>query len=127
MKAITKAQPDRVVFVILRDQRTHFQYVEPDWKPMSAERQAKDKKQAQSDQGKGVGHARIHQEQSGGGDGGGGRGGWGGQCTGRGAPADYQKVLQDKSPGLRDDQVRAEDEDGRHGRLGDARRRSPGR
>jgi hypothetical protein len=32
-----------VVFVILRDQRTHFQYVEPDWKPTSAEDAAKDK------------------------------------------------------------------------------------
>jgi serine protease Do len=41
MKAITKAQSDRVVFVILRDQRTHFQYVEPDWKPMSTEESAK--------------------------------------------------------------------------------------
>ena len=55
MKAITKDQPDRVVFVILRDQRTHFQYVEPDWKPTSADETAKDKRQAQSDQGKGVG------------------------------------------------------------------------
>jgi serine protease Do len=44
IKAITKAQPDRVVFVILRDQRTHFQYVEPDWKPTSADDAAKDKK-----------------------------------------------------------------------------------
>jgi serine protease Do len=43
IKAVTKAQPDRVVFVILRDQRTHFQYVEPDWKPTSADETAKDK------------------------------------------------------------------------------------
>ena len=46
MKAITKAQPDRVVFVILRDQRTHFQYVEPDWKPLSSEETAKEKSKA---------------------------------------------------------------------------------
>jgi serine protease Do len=43
IKAITKDQPDRVVFVILRDQRTHFQYVEPDWKPTSADETSKDK------------------------------------------------------------------------------------
>ena len=43
IKAVTKAQPDRVVFVILRDQRTHFQFVEPDWKPTSADDAAKDK------------------------------------------------------------------------------------
>jgi serine protease Do len=43
MKAITKAQPDRAVFVILRDQRTHFQYVEPDWKPVSTQEAPRDK------------------------------------------------------------------------------------
>ncbi len=35
MKKITKTQPERVVFVVLRDQRTNFQYVEPDWKPVT--------------------------------------------------------------------------------------------
>lgn len=34
MKAITKAQPPRVVFVVLRGVQTRFQYVEPDWKPV---------------------------------------------------------------------------------------------
>ncbi len=46
MKQITKAQPDRIVFVVLRDQRTHFQYVEPDWKPTSGDEGAKDKDKA---------------------------------------------------------------------------------
>jgi len=43
MKAITKAQPDRAVFVVLRDQRTHFQFIEPDWKPVSTQDTPKDK------------------------------------------------------------------------------------
>jgi S1-C subfamily serine protease len=43
MKAITKAQHERVVFVVLRDQRTSFQYVEPDWKPTSADETSKGK------------------------------------------------------------------------------------
>jgi serine protease Do len=34
IEAITKAQPERVVFVVLRGVRTHFQYVEPDWGPV---------------------------------------------------------------------------------------------
>lgn len=42
IKAIAKDQPDRVVFVVLRDQRTHFQYVEPDWKPTSGNESSKD-------------------------------------------------------------------------------------
>lgn len=33
MEEITKRQPERVVFVVLRGARTHFQYVEPDWGP----------------------------------------------------------------------------------------------
>ena len=33
LEAITERQPERVVFVVLRGVRTHFQYVEPDWKP----------------------------------------------------------------------------------------------
>jgi S1-C subfamily serine protease len=33
LKELTAAQPERVVFVVLRGVRTHFQYVEPDWKP----------------------------------------------------------------------------------------------
>ncbi len=33
METITKAQPDRVVFVVLRGVQTRFQFVEPDWKP----------------------------------------------------------------------------------------------
>lgn len=32
MKTITERQPKRVVFVVLRGVRTHYQYVEPDWK-----------------------------------------------------------------------------------------------
>jgi S1-C subfamily serine protease len=37
MEAITKAQPPRVAFLILRDVRTHFKFVEPDWKPVTKE------------------------------------------------------------------------------------------
>lgn len=33
MEEITKGKPTRVVFVVLRGVRTHFQYVEPDWSP----------------------------------------------------------------------------------------------
>ncbi|MFQ5428905.1 MAG: PDZ domain-containing protein [Phycisphaerae bacterium] len=33
MEKIAKAQPERVVFVVLRGIQTRFQYVEPDWKP----------------------------------------------------------------------------------------------
>jgi serine protease Do len=33
MEAVAEEQPERVVFVVLRGVRTHFQYVEPDWKP----------------------------------------------------------------------------------------------
>ncbi len=35
MAAITKAQPKRVVMVVLRGVRTRFLYLEPDWKPVS--------------------------------------------------------------------------------------------
>jgi serine protease Do len=34
MDAITKEQPQRVVFVVLRGVQTRFQFVEPDWKPV---------------------------------------------------------------------------------------------
>lgn len=33
MRAVTRQQPDRVVFVVLRGVQTRFQFVEPDWKP----------------------------------------------------------------------------------------------
>lgn len=35
MEAIAKAQPKRVVMVVLRGVRTRFLYLEPDWKPVS--------------------------------------------------------------------------------------------
>jgi S1-C subfamily serine protease len=35
IKKITEQQPERVVFVVLRGVSTHFQYVEPEWKPTS--------------------------------------------------------------------------------------------
>lgn len=35
MEAIAKAQPERVVFVVLRGARTHFRFAEPDWKPVA--------------------------------------------------------------------------------------------
>jgi serine protease Do len=37
MEKITAAQPERVVFLVLRGVRTHFQYVEPDWNPVVRE------------------------------------------------------------------------------------------
>jgi serine protease Do len=37
MEKVTQAQPQRVVFVVLRGVRTHFQYVEPDWKPVASD------------------------------------------------------------------------------------------
>jgi serine protease Do len=33
MDAITEAEPQRVVFVVLRGSRTHYQFVEPQWRP----------------------------------------------------------------------------------------------
>jgi len=34
MAEVAKAQPARVVFVVLRGVQTRFQFVEPDWKPV---------------------------------------------------------------------------------------------
>ncbi len=34
MAEISERQPDRVVFVVLRGVRTHFQFIEPDWNPV---------------------------------------------------------------------------------------------
>ena len=36
MGEVTQRQPERVVFVVLRGPRTHFQYIEPDWSPASS-------------------------------------------------------------------------------------------
>lgn len=36
MEAIAKAEPARVVFVVLRGADTHFQYAEPEWKPIAS-------------------------------------------------------------------------------------------
>ena len=35
MDEIKQAEPERVVFVVLRGVRTHFQYIEPDWNPVT--------------------------------------------------------------------------------------------
>jgi serine protease Do len=35
ISAVTEAKPERVVFVVLRGAKTHFQYIEPDWNPVS--------------------------------------------------------------------------------------------
>jgi serine protease Do len=40
MAGIAERQPERVVFVVLRDVRTHFQYVEPDWVPTARKAEA---------------------------------------------------------------------------------------
>lgn len=37
MEAVKKEQPERVVFVLYRGVGTHFQFVEPDWKPTADE------------------------------------------------------------------------------------------
>lgn len=37
MKGLSRARPARVVFVVLRGVRTHFQYVEPEWGPTSVD------------------------------------------------------------------------------------------
>jgi serine protease Do len=37
METITKDQPERVVMVVLRGIRTHYQFIEPDWKPTTDE------------------------------------------------------------------------------------------
>ena len=42
MEAVPKAQPERVVFVVLRGTRTHFQYIEPDWGPLVPDQQDRD-------------------------------------------------------------------------------------
>lgn len=34
MEEITRAQPERVVMVVLRGVRTHFQFIEPEWNPV---------------------------------------------------------------------------------------------
>ncbi|MGQ0629050.1 MAG: PDZ domain-containing protein [Phycisphaerales bacterium] len=50
MEKITKAQSDRVTFVVLRGVRTFYKFVEPDWKPLvdkkKAEQVEKEKKEA---------------------------------------------------------------------------------
>ncbi|MFQ5495024.1 MAG: PDZ domain-containing protein, partial [Phycisphaerae bacterium] len=42
LEKITERQPERVVFVVLRGVRTHFQYVEPDWNPDTAAKPSPD-------------------------------------------------------------------------------------
>lgn len=45
MKRVTKEQPERVVFKVLRGAQTRFQYVEPEWKP-ELDTKAEDEKAA---------------------------------------------------------------------------------
>ncbi|HEY3245858.1 MAG TPA: PDZ domain-containing protein [Phycisphaerae bacterium] len=42
MKRLTESQPERVVVVVLRGARTHFQYIEPEWKPVVDESKVKE-------------------------------------------------------------------------------------
>ena len=44
MEAISKAQPERVVFEVLRGSDTRFQYAEPDWKPIIDAKKEQDAK-----------------------------------------------------------------------------------
>ena len=50
IETISKKQPERVVFVVLRDQRTQFQYVEPDWKPIAGTEMARIKDRKETNQ-----------------------------------------------------------------------------
>jgi S1-C subfamily serine protease len=45
MEAVAKAEPVRVVFVVLRGGDTRFQYAEPEWKPVAVKDAAKTGKQ----------------------------------------------------------------------------------
>jgi len=51
MEAVTEEQPERVVFVVLRGVRTHFQYVEPDWKPVVDETKDEPGDESPADEG----------------------------------------------------------------------------
>ena len=44
IEAVSEAQPERVVFVVLRGVRTHFQYIEPEWKPVAKAAKVKPEK-----------------------------------------------------------------------------------
>lgn len=46
MEKLTKDQPARIVFVVLRGVSTHFQYVEPEWKVTTTEEAKEEKKDA---------------------------------------------------------------------------------
>jgi len=37
IEAVTKAEPERIVFVVLRGESTRFQFVEPEWSPVAGE------------------------------------------------------------------------------------------
>ena len=44
MAGLAKDQPERVVFVVLRNNRSAYLFAEPDWKPKTKEDQAKEDK-----------------------------------------------------------------------------------
>ena len=56
MERVAKAQAERVVFVVLRGQRTYYKFVEPDWKPTIDKKAAaqveKEKKEQEQKDGK---------------------------------------------------------------------------
>jgi S1-C subfamily serine protease len=43
IETISDEQPQRMVFVVLRGVRTHFQFVEPEWNPVGSEDADEDK------------------------------------------------------------------------------------
>lgn len=51
MEAISKEQPERVVFLVLRGVQTRFQFVEPEWKPAIDVKDAADSKSAVGEAG----------------------------------------------------------------------------
>jgi S1-C subfamily serine protease len=47
MKEVSATQPKRVVILVLRGARTHFQYVEPEWKPDTTDQETATKPASQ--------------------------------------------------------------------------------
>ncbi len=45
MEAVTESKSERVVFVVLRGSRTHFQYAEPEWSPAKDDSQDNEKEE----------------------------------------------------------------------------------
>ncbi len=51
MERVTKAQTERVVFVVLLGSRTYYKFVEPDWKPIIDRKKAEEVEKEKKEQG----------------------------------------------------------------------------